>query len=260
MPATSDTDTLARHVAILKQVPLFAGLKDRELRTLLNDFHSRVYEKDAIIFRQDDISHELYVILEGKVRIFKLSPSGNETSINIFCAGDIIGEFAALDRQPRSATAKAIGRCTLLEMDGDRLVQRMREMPDLALGLVRLLVAKVRWTAEYAETVAQYDMAGRLLHILLLYNKQFGAEIEAGKRYELDLCLNQADLASLVGARREWVNRLLQAWHRDGLIEYKAGKIIILDLPRVIQERDRRIEASDQKDDWRAAPLRSPGS
>ena len=250
MPATSETDTLARHVAILRRIPMFADLKDKDLRILLNDLHPRVYEKDAIIFRQDDMSHELYVILEGKVRIYKLSPAGNETSINIFCAGDIIGEFAALDRQPRSATAKAIGRCALLVMDGDRLLQRMREMPDLALGLVRLLVAKVRWTAEYAETVAQYDMAGRLLHILLLYNKQFGAEIEAGKRYELDLCLNQADLASLVGARRERINRLLHDWHRDGLIEYKAGKITILDLTKVVQERDNRIEAYREKADW----------
>ena len=62
--------------------------------------------------------------------------------------------------------------------------------------------------------------------------------------YELDLGLSQADLATLVGARREWVNRILQDWRKRGLIEYDSGKIIILDLPRVQAELDSRTEAS----------------
>jgi CRP-like cAMP-binding protein len=86
--------------------------------------------------------------------------------------------------------------------------------------------------------------AGRLLHILLQYNEQLAEEVEAGKRYVLDLGLNQADLASLVGARREWVNRLLQDWRRRGLIEHQAGRITILDLPAAQRERDSRIEAN----------------
>jgi CRP-like cAMP-binding protein len=250
MRTPSGTDAPGKRLAFLKQVVPFADLKEDDLRILVNDFRPRVYEKDAIIFRQGDTDCDLYLIVEGKVRIYKVSPSGNETSINIFSTRNIIGEFAAIDCRPRSATAKAIERCALLEMEGEQLVQRMREMPDLAIGVARLLAGKVRWTAEYAETIAQYDAAGRLLHILLLYNEQFGQEIETGKRYELGLSLNQADLASLVGARREWINRILQDWHKRGLIEYKAGKIMILDLARVVQERDSRIEAYREKADW----------
>ena len=244
------SDALARHVAFLRRVPLFADLKESQLGLVAHDFRLRTYEKDATIFRQDDRGHEMYVILEGKVRIFKLSPAGDETSIQIFTVGDILGELAALDRQPRSASAKAIGRCALLELAGDLFVQRVGEIPELAISLARVLAGKLRWTAEYAEAIAQYDAAGRLLHILLLYNQQFGCEQEAGKRYELDLALNQSDLASLVGARREWVNRILQDWQRRGLIEYRAGKLILLDLPRVIQERDSRIEANRPDAQW----------
>jgi len=250
MRTPSHSDTVAKHIAFLKKVPLFGSLSENDLRLLAGDFRPRVYEKDAIIFRQGDTSCELFVIVEGKVRVFRLSPAGNETSISVFSTCDIIGEFSAIDCQPRSATAKAQERCTLLEMSGDQLIKRMREMPDLAVSLAQLLARKARWTTEYAETIAQYDAAGRLLHILLVYNEQFGEELEAGKRYEVDLALNQADLASLVGARREWVNRILQTWHRQGLIEYKAGKIIILDLPRVVQERDGRIEAYREEVKW----------
>jgi CRP-like cAMP-binding protein len=127
---------------------------------------------------------------------------------------------------------------------GSQFLYYMRRMPDLATAMNRLLVEKTRWTAAYAETIAQFDAAGRLLHILLLYNEKMGQEIEPGKRYLLDLGLNQTDLASLVGARREWVNRLLRDWQRRGLIEVKAGQITILDLPLVEDERDSRIEAN----------------
>jgi len=98
-------------------------------------------------------------------------------------------------------------------------------------------------------TIARYDAAGRLLHILLLFNERFGEE-QPGQRYLLDLGLNQTDLASLVGVRREWVNRILQFWSKKKLIEYEGGKLIILDLARVKQERDSRLDANLDQTDW----------
>jgi CRP/FNR family transcriptional regulator, cyclic AMP receptor protein len=245
--AASRADMLAGRIAFLKEVPLFSNLQEKELAVLVNDFRLREYHKDEIIFHQGDHGYDLYVIMQGKIRVFKTSPSGNETTLNIFSTYDILGELAIIDNQPRSASAKSIGRCAMLEITRDRFLQNAREMPELALAMVRLLTGKLRWTAAYAETIAQFDAAGRLLHILLLYNEQFGEEIEAGKRYELDLSLNQNDLASLVGARRAWVNRILSEWRKRGLIEYDAGKIIILDLPAVEQERDSRIEANSRE-------------
>jgi CRP-like cAMP-binding protein len=250
MRPLSRDETLSRRMALLKKIPLCANLSEADLEILVNDFRLKEYDKDDIIFHQGDGSHELYIVLNGKVRIFRISPAGSETSINIFSTHDVFGEFGIIDDQPRSATAKATHPTTLLVMGRDKFLQHLRAVPDLALGLIRLLASKARWTAVYAETIAQYDAAGRLLHILLLYNARFGEEQEAGKRYVLDLALNQADLASLVGARREWVNRLLRDWQKRGLIEYEAGKIIIRDLPRVEAERDSRIEANRSDLGW----------
>lgn len=247
MYLSSPKDTLAQRLDILRRAPLFAPLSDETLEKVAGDFRLKTFDKDEIIFYQGDFSRELYLVTGGKVRIFRLSPGGYETSINIFSTHDLIGEFAAIDDQPRSAMAKALVPTTLLAMTQGRFLHHLRTIPDLVLGLTQLLARKVRWTAAYAETIAQYDAAGRLLHILLLYNEQFGAAQEAGKRYVLDLALNQTDLASLVGARREWVNRLLRSWHKRGLIEYDSGKITILDLPRAMAERDSRIEANSVK-------------
>ena len=123
-------------------------------------------------------------------------------------------------------------------------------MPELAMGMLRFLVDKIRMTTAYAESIAQYDTAGRLLHIFLYYKDLFGKEIKAEKQYEIHLSMNQSDLASLVGARREWVNRILRNWKKQGLIDYRQGKITILDLPAVEEERDRRIAVYGDGTGW----------
>jgi CRP/FNR family transcriptional regulator len=240
----------AQRVARLRENPVFAELNDGELGAIVESFRVREYGRDEILFRQGDDSKEVYVILSGRVRIFKISPSGHETTIAIFGEQDLIGEMAALDGRTRSATAKTISPVTLLSMVQERFVQHAETMPKLAFGLARLLSLKLRWTASYAESIAQFDAAGRLLHILLAHNERYGQEIEPGKRYLIDLGLTQGDLASMVGARREWINRILSDWKRRGLLEFNKGSITILDLPRVVAERDSRIEANLRESDW----------
>lgn len=249
-PFSMSDEILSKRTDFLREVPLLARLGEENLKVLAGNFHSRKYKRKEIIFHQGDDSKVLYVIMRGKVRIFSISPAGNETSIRIFSERDMIGEFAAIDGQPRSTTAEAVEDCALLEMEHTRFLRCIREMPELAMALIRLLVEKLRWTTAYAETIAQYDTAGRLLHTLLHYNEVLGNEIVAGKRYELDLSMNQTDLASLVGARREWVNRILRDWSKRGLIQYKGGKITILDLPAVEEERDRRIDLYADDEGW----------
>lgn len=250
VPASADPTQIAKRVAFLKQTPPFAALCEKDLVELSHDMNPRQYLRKHIVFRQGDAGTDLFVVLKGKVRIFEITPTGNETTITFCSTGDIIGEFAVLDERPRSATAQAIEPCTLLQISREKFLAHLRKMPELGLQLSRLLVAKLRWTTEFAQTIAQYDAAGRLLHILLYYNGRFGDEQVAGKRCVLDLGLNQTDLASLVGVRREWINHLLRDWQRRGMIEHRGGKIFILDLPRVVAERDSRLEALTTKGEW----------
>jgi len=245
----SDRQT-AQRITRLKQIPLFATLKTTDLERLVEDFRVREYTRDEIIFRQGDESREIYVVIKGKVRIFKISPSGNETSITIFSTDDIIGEQAAISNRPRNASAKAIGSVSLLTMSQERFIYHLENVPTLALNLAQLLSQKLDWTASFAESIAQFDAAGRLLHILLYYTERYGQKTGEGESYKVDLSLNQTDLASMVGARREWINRLLGDWRKRGLIEYDRGIIYILDLDRVVAERDSRIEANYSESDW----------
>lgn len=243
-------NTLARRVALLRAMPLFAGLPEKEIETIVQDLRLKEYGRDEIIFRQGDESREVCFVLKGKVRIFTTSPSGNETSIAIFSVNDVIGELAAVDHAPRSATAKAVSPVALLTMSQERFLHHLETLPRFALAFIRLLAGKLRWTAAYAESIAQFDAAGRLLHIILQSNAQYGRELTPGKEFVVELGLNQTDLASMIGARREWVNRILSDWRRRGLLEFDNGVIHILDLPRAVAERDSRIEANHSESGW----------
>ena len=244
MDSPAQNNVLPKKVTFLKTVPLFSLLNDDDLARIAHDFHPRVYQKNEIILRQGDPSHELYIVMKGKVRVYKISPNGDETIINIFAPTEIIGEFAVIDDEPRSATAKAINQCTLLAISRDQFLQHLHNAPSLAMEMCRLVINKARWTTKYAETLARYDIADRLLHLILHFNQMFGREIEQEKRYELNLGLNQTDLAALVGAGRGWINQILNEWRERGLIEYKSGNITILDLPRAQQELNNRLQTN----------------
>lgn len=239
-----------KRMALLKAMELFRGLRDSELAALLDDLHLREYQKDDVLFRQGDESRQVYFLLKGKVRVYRISPAGSETSIDIFSTHDVLGELAALDNRPRSASAKAVTAVSLLTMAQENFLRHLQTMPGLAVGLARVLAHKLRWTASYAESIAQYDAAGRLLHIILLNNERYGQQDAGGQRSVVDIGLNQSDLASMIGARREWVNRILNDWRRRGLLEFDNGVITILDLPRVEAERDSRLEANQMSEEW----------
>ena len=132
--------TGAHRVALLQAVPLFARLSEKDLVTIANDFRPREYKKDDVIFRQGDESREIYLVRKGKVRIYKISPSGNETSIDIFSTNDLFGEFAALTNEPRNATAQAVGPVSLLVMSQDRFLHHVQTLPGMGLPSGRFWV------------------------------------------------------------------------------------------------------------------------
>ncbi|MFH0726094.1 MAG: Crp/Fnr family transcriptional regulator [Pseudomonadota bacterium] len=244
-----DKSVLDKRVSFLKTVAPFKSLSTEDLGKFARCFQARSYRHRDIIIREGDRTSEFYVISAGKVRILTLNPTGDESCLRVLSSRDIFGELSACDRAPRSASVQALGNCTLLVMSHGAFLGFLRTLPDFSMAFIHFLLEKLRWTTLYSHTIAQYDTAGRLLHLLLHYKDMIGKETVPGKIYEVDLSLNQADLASMVGAKREWVNRLLQQWRKQGLLTYDRGKITLLDLPAVVAERDRRM-AMLQESSW----------
>ena len=214
-------------VTMLRKVPLFAGLSEQELEVLADSLGKRTFGKGMIIFHKGSLGQTLYIIESGKVRIFILSESGQEISVNVYGCGQVFGELSMLDGLPRSAGAIVMEETHVLTLRRDDFLSLLEMYPRIAQGIIATLSTRVRYTTEYAESLAFLNVYGRVAKRLLELAGHHGVEKEGGTKIKLRL--TQRDLASLVGATRESVNKVLGTFRDQGLIEVEGQRITILD-------------------------------
>lgn len=218
-------------VAMLKNVSFFAGLSERELESLARCAARRTFAKGVIIFHKDSPGRTLYIIESGKVRIFVLSESGREISVNVYGSGDVFGELALLDGLPRSAGAVVVERATVLTLHRDDFLWHLEQYPRMARSIIEVLSARLRYTTVYAESLAFLDVYARIAAKLLELAERYGVEQDGV--IEIDLQLTQAELASWVAATREHVNKVLGTFRDQGLIKIEGQTITLLDRQRL---------------------------
>ncbi|MBM4466212.1 MAG: Crp/Fnr family transcriptional regulator [Chloroflexi bacterium] len=215
-------------VTMLRKVPLFAGLSDQELEVLAGSLGRRTFAKGMIIFHKGSLGQTLYIIEAGKVRIFILSESGQEISVNIYGPGDVFGELALLDGLPRSAGAVAMEKTVTLTLHRDDFLRHLEAYPRMSKSMMEVLSTRLRYTTAYAESLSFLDVYGRVAAKLLELADRYGVKKDG---IEIDLRLTQAELATSVATTRESVNKVLGTFRDQGLIEVEAQRITILDLP-----------------------------
>jgi CRP/FNR family transcriptional regulator/CRP/FNR family cyclic AMP-dependent transcriptional regulator len=162
------------------------------------------------------------------VRIFLNSLDGTETSI-ILCGkpGDMFGELAVLDGMPRSASALAITDTVVYTLTRAEFQAHMQAMPQLTLNFLQKLSVRMRYNTKQVDSLATMDVSKRLASKLLELAQDYGTAEANGVR--IDTHLNQSDLASLIGATRESINKVLRFFRKQELIRTNAGIITILD-------------------------------
>ena len=214
-------------VALLRNVPLFAGLSDQELEALASSLGRRTFAKGMVIFHKGGLGRSLYIIESGQVRIFSLSETGQEISINIYGPGELFGELAILDGLPRSAGAMAMEMTVTLTLYRDDFLRCLEASPRMVKDIVAVLSRRLRYTTAYTETLAFLDVYGRVAAKLLELADRYGVA-KAGAE-QIELHLTQAELASWVVASRESVNKVLGTFRDQGLIQLEGQAITILD-------------------------------
>jgi CRP/FNR family transcriptional regulator, cyclic AMP receptor protein len=219
----------------LSRVPLFGTLDPRQLAELARVARRYRYDRDETIFFQGDPGDTFYVILSGQVKVGVTSPEGQEAILVVLDAGEGFGEFALLDDQPRSATIEATLPTEVLALRKDDFRRLLRQMPDIAIGLLRVLTKRLRDTDQLVQDAAFLDVGDRLAKKLLALMEAHGRRLPGGG-VELTLQLTQQELASMIGATRESVNKQLGAFRDKGLVAVDRQRITIL---RPEQLRDR---------------------
>jgi len=211
---------------LLRSIPLFTSLPDHELEALGRSLGKRTFGKGMIIFHRDSPGQTLYIIESGLVRIFSLSESGQEITVNLYGPGELFGEMAVLDGLPRSAGALCMERTVTYTLHRDLFLDCLARNPAQAQGVIELLSQRLRYTTYYLENLAFLDVYGRVATKLLELDERFKGK---GRDRGFDLRLTQGELATWVAASRESVNKVLSQFRDQGLIGADGQVIIILD-------------------------------
>lgn len=184
------------------------------------------YKAGHYLFMQEDPGDRVYGIITGTVEIAIFSLGGRKLVANIETPKSMVGEIAVLDGGPRTATATCLSDCQLVSLSRTRLMERIREEPDLAIGLIELLCARLRWVSGELGDQALLKIETRLAKRLVFLSGLIGDDtgwIE----------ISQAELAEFLGATRESVNKTLTDWRRDGIISVRRGGLKIESLRKL---------------------------
>lgn len=210
----------------LDRVPLFTDLDTTNLQHLVQVMRRRTFRAGEAIFHRDDPGQVMYVIKEGRVRIRLTSPEGQEVALAVLGPNENFGEMAILDNQPRSADAIAVDKVEVFTLQRQDFITVIRDHPEIAVEVMKTLSKRIRSSNQLVEDLIFLDVYGRVAKKLLELSEDYGVTTEDGVR--IDLRLTQQELASMVGASRESVNKVMGYFTDKSYISTDKHKITIL--------------------------------
>ena len=208
--------------AALKAVPFFTQLGEGELEIIRALASEKHYPKNAVVITEGEIGDSLYMIQSGKVKVFIGDQEGREMILKILGPGDFFGEMSMIDKQPRSATVTTLESSVFLVLTHAAFEKCVERVPRIANMVMRQLAQRVREADKKIGTLAMMDVYGRVASTLLEL-----AVYDNGKMVVSEK-LSQQDLANMVGASREMVNRILKDLAERGFISVESKSITII--------------------------------
>lgn len=206
----------------LKAVPFFTQLSDRELEVVRSVASERTHPKNAVVLTEGEIGDSLYMIQSGKVKVVIGDEEGRELILKILGPGDFFGEMSMIDKQPRSASVTTIEPATFLVLSNAAFERCVEQAPRIANMVMRILAQRVREADRKIGTLALMDVYGRVASTLLELAVYTNGKLVVGEK------LSQQDLANMVGASREMVNRILKDLSERGFISIESKSITII--------------------------------
>lgn len=209
----------------LKRTELFADLELAELERVAATTPYRLYQPGEVIYRMDDPADALYFVRSGLVKISKLFPNGKEAILGVVGQHDTFGELLLQAEERRPTQAEALERTMLIVLPRYELQKLLETKPDLAMKLIRLMATRLFEAQAWTATVSAYSAPERVASLLYRLAREFGQPHNQG--VELNLKLNQEDIARMVGATRETVSHSLSKLKQDGAIARARTPIIV---------------------------------
>jgi CRP-like cAMP-binding protein len=216
---------------LLKKVWLFATLDDGELDVILSRAREVVCQAHHVLVRQGEDTGDLFAVIEGRLKV-ATNVEDEEMLLSIMGPGEVFGEIALLDGEPRSATVSALERCRLLVLPRASFRALLQSIPTLGLRLLESMARRVRALTYRAEDSLIRDVPTRLAKAVAGLAERFGVPAGAGK-IRISLKLSQQELGNLIGATREIVNKSLGRLARGRVLRHRDGILVVLDPARL---------------------------
>jgi len=216
---------------VIRKAPLFSAVDDEAAEALRRSMTEINLGRGQVLFREGDSGDKLYVVADGKVKLGRTSSDGRENLLAILGPGEMFGELSLFDPGPRTATATAVTDTRIFSLGHNELTTWVHGRPEVALSLLKQISARLRRTNEVIGDLVFSDVPGRVAKALLDLSSRFGVESEDGVHVGHDL--TQEELAQLVGASRETVNKALADFAGRGWIRLEARAVVLLDLERL---------------------------
>ena len=216
---------------VVRRAPLFTALDDAQAASLRASMDSVKIAKGGILFKEGDEGEHVYVIVDGKLKLGTSSGDGRENLLSILGPGEMFGELSLFDPGPRTSTATAVTDAKLLSLSHEKLIPWLKGNPEVSLHLLARLAQRLRRTNEAVGDLVFSDVPGRVAKALIDLGDRFGKTTAEGLLVNHDL--TQEELAQLVGASRETVNKALADFAGRGWLKLDGRAVLITDLERL---------------------------
>jgi CRP-like cAMP-binding protein len=216
---------------VVRRAPLFTALDEAAAVSLRSSMDTVKIAKGSILFKEGDDGEHLYVIVDGKLKLGTSSGDGRENLLSILGPGEMFGELSLFDPGPRTSTATAVTDAKLLSLGHEKVIPWLKQHPEVSLQLLTRLSQRLRRTNEAVGDLVFSDVPGRVAKALIDLGDRFGKTTPEGLLVNHDL--TQEELAQLVGASRETVNKALADFAGRGWLKLDGRSVLIADVERL---------------------------
>ena len=217
----------------VKKAPLFTALDDASATSLRASMTEVKLSRGQFLFKEGDVGDRLFLVVNGKLKLGATSNDGRENLLSILGPGDMFGELSLFDPGPRTATATAVVDSKLLALVHDQVIGWIKEHPQVSLQLLGRLAQRLRKANDVLGDLVFADVPGRVAKAIIELGQRFGTQKPDGLHVNHEL--TQEELAQLVGASRETVNKALADFAARGWVKLEPRAVIVLDYERLVK-------------------------
>ena len=225
-----------KKIELLQSVALFWDLSEEELGYISEKMIARHYESGKFIFFEDSEGEQCFFVVQGSVKVTRLSKDGREVILAMLNEGEFFGEMALLDGESRSANVIALEETEVLTLNREDFLVVLHDYPQIAIQLLKEMAHRLRKSDRQIASLSLSDAEKRIALCIIRFADEQGV-IRRGQ-VSIPRVPIQQDIANMAGTSRETVSRAINLLEKEHFIKRQGRELLILDYKQFIKEFD----------------------